>query len=92
MKLTVPEVGACTGALTKALASAINWPLSTCSPGVTQGSAGAPRCWASGRISRAGRGAWRTGVRLESSLRSGGWMPPWMSQIFSEVMPLAPDR
>ena len=72
MKLTVPEVGACSGTLTVPWASAIFCPLSTRSPTATQGSAGAPRCWLSGRISRAGSGAGWICVRLDRSLRSGG--------------------
>ena len=39
MAVTVPDVGACSGQLTKPLASAIGWPLSTLSPTATQGSA-----------------------------------------------------
>ncbi len=72
MTLTTPEVGAWTGALTALVASAIFCPLSTRSPTATQGSAGAPRCCASGTISRLGNGGCWIGVPLESVLCSGG--------------------
>ncbi|MCY1532732.1 hypothetical protein D9M68_680200 [compost metagenome] len=72
MKLTVPEVGACSAALTKPLAAAISCPLSTRWPRATTGSAAAPMCWLSGNTRRLGSGAGWIDVRLESCLRSGG--------------------
>ena len=81
MAVTVPELGAWTGTLTGPCASAIICPPFTASPTSTIGRAGAPMCWVIGRTSFDGKGISRTCPGFASFLRSGGWMPPWISKI-----------